>query len=157
MAPEHRQGRPLEETWVARAGSDDFTQLVNYRDEYAPGARRFDFGERASFQLVPMAIAGLEQVLAWGVDNIAATTERLTAAIEKQAISGGLLAAPRHARGPHLIGVRAPNGLPTGLSATLAGEGVFVSVRGDSIRVSPYLYNEESDVDRFFEVLDRIL
>lgn len=157
VAPQHRDGTPLEEAWVSRLGSEDFSALVNYRDQYAPGARRFDFGERASFQLMPMAIAGLEQLLAWGADDIVATTERLTAAVEKQAISRGLLAASRQGRGPHLIGVRAPDGLPVGLPAALAAEGVFVSVRGDSIRVSPHLYNDESDIDRLFAVLDQIL
>jgi selenocysteine lyase/cysteine desulfurase len=157
VAPERRNGIPLEETWVSRAGSHDLSRLVDYRDEYAPGARRFDFGERASFQLLPMAIAALEQVLAWGVDDVAEATDPLTAAIEEHATSRGLQAVSRHARGPHLIGLRHEGGLPAGLAGTLAKEGVFVAVRGDSIRVSPYLYNDLSDVDRLFSVLDRVL
>jgi len=157
MSPQHRDGVPLEETWVSRSEANDFTKLVNYRDEYAPGARRFDFGERAAFQLMPLAIVAIEQVLEWGVDDVAAATERLTAAIEKQATIRGLLAAPRHARGPHLIGLRSPDGLPKGLAGKLAQQKVFVSVRGDSIRVSPYLYNDQSDVDRLFAALDEAL
>jgi selenocysteine lyase/cysteine desulfurase len=157
VAPEHRNGIPLEETWVSRAGSDDFSRLVDYRDEYAPGARRFDFGERASFQLLPMAIASLEQVLAWGVNDIAEAIDPLTAAIEDQATSRGLRTVSRHARGPHLIGLRAEGGLPAGLAGSLAKEGVYVAVRGDSIRVSPYVYNDLSDVDRLFSVLDGVL
>jgi selenocysteine lyase/cysteine desulfurase len=34
---------------------------------------------------------------------------------------------------------------------------VYVSVRGDSIRVAPHLYNDTSDVDRLFSVLDTVL
>ena len=57
MAEKHRHGEPLEENWILRAGSEDFSRLVDYRDEYQPGARRFDVGERTNFELTPMAIA----------------------------------------------------------------------------------------------------
>ena len=67
VAPEHRDGEPIEQNWILRAGSEDFARLVDYRDDYQPGARRFDMGQRTNFQLVPMAIAALEQLLEWGV------------------------------------------------------------------------------------------
>ena len=76
VAEEHRQGRPVEENWIAREGSEDFARLVDYRDEYQPGARRFDMGQRTSFELVPMAIAALEQLHDWRVPRVA---ERLAA------------------------------------------------------------------------------
>jgi selenocysteine lyase/cysteine desulfurase len=34
---------------------------------------------------------------------------------------------------------------------------VYVSVRGDSIRVAPHLYNDDRDVDRFITVLRKSL
>ncbi len=67
VADEHRGGEPLEENWILRAGSEDFAALVDYRDEYQPGARRFDVGQRTNFEATPMAIAALEQLLAWGI------------------------------------------------------------------------------------------
>ena len=67
VAEEHRQGEPLEENWILRAGSEDFARLVDYRDEYQPGARRFDAGARTKFELTPMAIAALEQLLEWEI------------------------------------------------------------------------------------------
>ena len=157
MAQKHRHGKPLEQGWIVRKGSDDFTRLVDYQDDYAEGARRFDVGERSSFQLVPMAAAALEQLLDWGIGEVAATLEGVTGAVELGATDRGLRAMPREARVAHMIGLRAPNGLPPGLGATLADQQVFVSVRGDSIRVSPHVYNDESDVDRLFAVLDGAL
>ena len=62
VAEQHREGEPLEENWIGREGSEDFARLVDYRDEYLPGARRFDMGQRTKFELLPMAIAALEQV-----------------------------------------------------------------------------------------------
>ena len=138
-------------------GAEDFSGLVNYRNEYAPGARRFDVGERSGFQLVPMAMAALEQILDWSAKSVASSLEALTEAIEDRATERGLDPIPRGARAPHMIGVRAPSGLPDGLSHKLAEQRVFVSVRGDSIRVSPHVYNDESDVDRLFAVLDEVL
>jgi selenocysteine lyase/cysteine desulfurase len=49
--------------------------------------------------------------------------------------------------------VKLPRGVPSGLTERLAEARVFVSVRGDSIRVAPHLYNDERDVARFMEVL----
>jgi selenocysteine lyase/cysteine desulfurase len=52
-----------------------------------------------------------------------------------------------------MLGVQLPNGLPSDLADRLAAARVFVSIRGDSIRVAPYLYNDERDVQRFISVL----
>jgi selenocysteine lyase/cysteine desulfurase len=34
---------------------------------------------------------------------------------------------------------------------------VFVSVRGDAIRVAPHLYNDDADIQRFLDVLGEAL
>jgi selenocysteine lyase/cysteine desulfurase len=157
VAPHHRDGTPLEQGWIVRKGADDFSGLVDYQDDHAEGARRFDVGERSSFQLVPMAIAALTQLLEWGVADVAMALEDLTDAVEEAAGERGLQPIRRADRAPHMIGVRSPNGLPPGLAAGLAASGVYVSVRGDSIRVSPHLYNDVADVDRLFSALDGLL
>lgn len=76
VAPQHQDGQPLEHNWITRAGSDDFAGLVDYVDDLAPGARRFDVGERSNFVLVPMALAALRQLLAWGVPTSARRSRR---------------------------------------------------------------------------------
>ena len=40
---------------------EDFNRLVDYRDDYQPGARRFDVGQRGNFVSVPMATEALRQ------------------------------------------------------------------------------------------------
>jgi selenocysteine lyase/cysteine desulfurase len=60
--PAHQGGRPLEQNWIARAGSEDFARLIDYQEAYHPGARRFDVGERSNFALMPAAIAAMVQV-----------------------------------------------------------------------------------------------
>jgi len=157
VAPEHRDGRPLEENWIGRHGSEDFSRLIDYQDGYQPGARRFDVGERANFGLLPASIAGLEQLLAWGVPAIARTLLATTRTIAARASALGLEPTPEARRAPHFLGVRFPRGLPPGLLTRLADRHVHVSVRGDSMRVTPHVYNHEGDVDRLFEALGRVL
>jgi selenocysteine lyase/cysteine desulfurase len=153
VAPRHQQGRPLEHNWIARAGSEDFAGLINYRDELQPGARRFDVGERSNFALMPMAIAALEQLAAWTVPSIQATLGAITATIAERAAPYGLRAAPAALRAPHYLGLRFLEGVPSGLPERLAAANVHVSVRGDAMRVTPHLYNNEADIERLFRVL----
>lgn len=157
VAPEHHDAQPLEENWICRKGSEDFRKLVDYQDDYQPGARRFDMGERSSFHLAPMAQAALSQILDWGIDNIAATLAAKTAAIAARAAKIGLEPLPENMRAPHYLGLRVPGGVPEQLPARLAEEKVYVSVRGDSIRVTPHVYNEPGDTDRLIDVIGRIL
>lgn len=154
VAPKwHRDGAPLEQSWLARAGSEDFSRLVEYTDEYRPGARRFDMGEFPQFVLVPMAIAALRQILSWNVEQIQAALAELTGKIAQTAAADGYRVLPPDERCGHMIGIRHPNGIPSDLARLLKEAKVFVSIRGDSIRIAPHLYNDLSDVDRLFEVL----
>jgi selenocysteine lyase/cysteine desulfurase len=56
-----------------------------------------------------------------------------------------------------MTGVTFPNGLPEGLIETLASEKIFVSIRGESIRIAPHLYTGDADIDRLFKVLFRLI
>jgi selenocysteine lyase/cysteine desulfurase len=47
--------------------------------------------------------------------------------------------------------------MPAGLVEGLASEGVYVAPRLGRMRVSPHVYNDEADADRFVEVLTRRL
>lgn len=157
VAPRHQQGIPLEYSWIVRAEADQFARLVEYRDEFAPGARRFDQGERSGLQLTPVAIASLELLCSWGIASIAATLAERTAAIAQRAAELGLGSAPRERRAGHFLGLRFAGGVPAGLPEKLAAAKVYASVRGASLRVTPHLYNTDADVDRLFEVLEQEL
>ncbi|HEX9999168.1 MAG TPA: aminotransferase class V-fold PLP-dependent enzyme [Actinoplanes sp.] len=150
-AEEHRGGRPLEENWILRAGSEDFAGLVDYRDEYLPGARRYDQGARTLFELTPMAIAALEQVLTWGPSRIAASLAAITAEIATRITAAGIGVTLTEPRGPHLLGVRVPADTTDRVAAALKAENCFVARRGDAIRISPHLHITQADVDRLVE------
>lgn len=153
VAPQHRSGTPLEANWINREASDDFARLIDYREGYQPGARRYDVGERSNFVLVPMARAALAQIAEWGIEEIADTIADLTAYLSAGAEKLGLRTAPEHLRGPHLMGIRFPGGLRPGIAETLARQRIYVSIRGDSVRVAPHVYNTTADCDRLLDAL----
>jgi len=157
VAPRHQQGRPLEHNWMARRGSEDFARLVDYQDGFQPGARRFDVGESANFTLMPMAVAAMRQLLDWGPGEVQATLAAMTGRIAEAAQTLGLVAGDPAHRAGHFLGLRFPAGPPPGLLESLQRQQVYVSVRGDSMRVTPHVYNSEADVERLLRALRQIL
>ena len=151
------QGRPIENSWLNRAGSEDFSSLVDYRDEYRPGARRFDMGEFPNFETIPMAIAALQQIHQWGVERIQRSLRGLTDLIADRAAEMGCTCAPPEGRAGHLIGIRFPAGVPQGAAQRLAEARIYVSLRGDAIRIAPHLYNDEGDIEKLFAVLRTLI
>jgi len=106
---------------------------------------------------VPAALAAARQVLDWGPENIlrtiGPTTRRLAAAAKELGCDTG---HDLH-RSPHYLalGLPAESG-PEGLSrvrARLSERRVFVSIRGDTIRVTPHLYNDVEDIEAFVAAL----
>lgn len=155
-APHCRDWRPLEHHWAGREGSEDFAHLTSYTDTFRPGARRFDGGEASNFVLLPMALAALETVAEWSVERVAATVEPLTAAVVNGAAAIGLpVRAEPHAR--HIVGLRLPVGSPAAVVQGLAEAQVHVSLRGESLRISPYVFNTADDVERLLAALRRAL
>ncbi|MET1111551.1 MAG: aminotransferase class V-fold PLP-dependent enzyme [Allosphingosinicella sp.] len=151
VAPRHQQGLPLEEAWIVRRNAHDFRSLSDYEEGFAAGARRFDMGERANFALLPVAGAAIGQLLDWGVANIAETLGAATAAIEARLLEREVTG--QKGRAPHFLSVRFPGGLPEGIEARLAAAGVHVSLRGERMRITPHLYNDEADAERLFSAL----
>lgn len=153
--PRHRSGDPIEHAWSGRAASQDFSRLAEYRDEFRPGARRFDVGETANFALVPMAIAAIRQLQDWGVDRISATCRLLTDTVAERASELGFGVPPQDRRSAHMIGLRLPPTLdPTDLAGRLQSQSIYVSIRGDAMRVSPHVYNDSEDVSTLIAALE---
>jgi len=156
VGEKYREGEPIEHNWINRRGSQDFSQLVAYQDAFQPGARRYDVGERSNFALLPVAAEALRRLIDWEVGNVSETIGTLTDLIEAKAERLGIATTPKKRRVRHMIGLLLGHDAPDDLATGLMRHDVFVSVRGPSVRVSPHLYNTEEDVDRFFEVLERV-
>ena len=147
FGPVYDNGIPLEENWITRLGSEDFSGLVRSSEEYHPGAIRYDVGERSNFVLLPMLEAGLTQVTDWGPDAIQEHCRQISAeAVEELRRLGCWVETEDH-RAAHLFGVRLPAGFDVDvIQQALVERRVSVSVRGSAIRVSPHVYNTPGDL-----------
>jgi selenocysteine lyase/cysteine desulfurase len=154
FGPRFDGGIPLEEGWAARRGSEDFRRLIDYQDDYHPGALRYDVGERSNFILMPMLLAALEQVLAWDLDEVQAYCRSITAELFDAVRDLGFGVEDDDWRAGHLFGLHAPARVDLeAVKRELQARKVSVSLRGSAIRVSPHVYNDASDVAALLEVL----
>ncbi|MFD2207805.1 aminotransferase class V-fold PLP-dependent enzyme [Kiloniella antarctica] len=149
----HHEGKAIE---LSKFNCDDVDPVKGI---YTPksGAYRYEMGGRNVFTHLPMALESARQISQWGVTNIQKTLRPLTDLVGDMALERGWQAPVGENRVGHIIGLTFPNDHPENLQKNLAENNVFVSERGAGIRVSPYLYNDERDVLRFFEVMDRLL
>lgn len=154
VAPARQGGSPFEEHYFHRADAAGHEGRLEQILDYDRGARRFDMGERANFITGPMSIVALRQLAEWTVPGVQARIAPLSEAIIDGARRLGYFAHPQGRRVPHLFGLRREGGLPSGLGPALGAAKVHVSIRGDAIRVSPNVYNDERDIARFLAVLE---
>jgi len=60
----------------------------------------------------------------------------------------GLEVVTAKSRAGHILGARFPDGLPPGLMESLRSRNVFVSVRGNAVRIAPHVYNNQQDLEK---------
>ena len=141
-------GTPIEENWINRHNSEDFRGLVHYQYRYQPKARRFSVGEQSNMILVPMLTSALNQLNEWGIANMQSYCKGLTRQPLNILSDMGYLVEQETNRAGHLFGIRLPQFASIEkLQQALLDRKIFVSLRGDAVRVSPNIYNEAKDLD----------
>jgi len=150
--------RPGPFYWMAVKGSDNFSAL-NF-DDPKPGAnaKRWDSPESASyfnFNLVAMDVS-VDFVLRMGPELVSAHNRKLIELMfERLPKDRFVPASPLDParRGPYgCFAARSPEKTAE-FYHRLRKENVIVSLREGNIRVSPYLYNTERDIDRLISVV----
>lgn len=148
------RGVPLEDTWMNKSNANDFTRLTSYIDEYKPGAARYNAGEFSNFILTPMLGAALEQIIDWKVNLIQDYCSNLIQPLVQLLKEKNFWIEDENYRTNHLFGFLLPQTLSRAhLLEKLQERKVFVSIRGDAIRVSTHLYNTERDIVALGEIL----
>ena len=112
---------------------------------------------RSNFALLPALEAATDMVLGWGVANIEATLGAQNLKLAERLNAMGLPCPDETRRGAHYLGARLPEGAPADLTTRLASEQIYISKRGQSLRITPHLYNTQDDMDRLLEALGRHL
>jgi len=144
--------------WMAVQGSENFSAL-NFDDpKPAPNAKRWDAAEWASyfnFNLAAMDTS-VELVSRMGPENVAVHNRRLiNLMLERLPKDRCIPASPLDPaeRGPYGCFSARSREKTAELYQRLRKENVIVSLREGNIRVSPYLYNTERDIDRLIGVI----
>jgi selenocysteine lyase/cysteine desulfurase len=157
VARRHQGGTPLEQTSFGRRDVRAENELYFADVSYVGDARRFDMGERDHFISMEMAAIGMEMMAEWGAAAIAQRLSMLTERIAEGVRSIGVGVPERRLRAPHILSLNFKDGILKGLVEGLATEGVYVAARLGRMRISPHVYNDEVDADRFVATLARRL
>lgn len=147
-------GKPVEENWINRLNSENFAALVNYQPDYQPGALRYEVGEHSNFILVPMMLEALRQINLWKPKAIQEYCKSITQKPVALLREAGFWIEDEAYRGYHLFGIRLPEGMDLeAVKKRIIKNKISVSFRGNAIRVSPHLYNTESDMMKLVRAL----
>jgi selenocysteine lyase/cysteine desulfurase len=143
--------------WLAVAGADDFDSLPAEEFELLPSAKVFDVPATANYlNLMPFE-ASLEFVRRATVRSVnehcTRLLNRMAEGLKSRGYSLSTAADPEHRS--TILSFRAGSPEKTArLAAKLKANHIEVSVRRGMIRVSPYLYNSQEQIDLLLENAD---
>jgi selenocysteine lyase/cysteine desulfurase len=112
-------------------------------------------GERDHFISLEMASVGMEMMAEWGCDAIQRRLRMLTgqlADLRNEAVT----LPDASVRAPHILSLEFRGGMPKGLVQQLAAERIYVAPRVGRMRISPHVYNDDADIDRFVATFRRL-
>jgi selenocysteine lyase/cysteine desulfurase len=149
-------GKPIEQSWLNRQHSEDFSKLIPYQENYKDGASRYNVGQYSNFILLPMLQAAVKQLIAWEIKNIETYCETLSKPLFDFLETSNYTVENKEFRSSHLFGIWLPATLDQQtLLQELEANKIFVSVRGKSIRVSIHPFNTSDNIDALLLVLKK--
>ena len=152
------EGEPIEENWKNRLGSENFADLVNYQPQYKDFAIRYEVGESTNFFLAPMQTEALRMINEVGPLAIQQHCKEISTSFIQQIQQDGAWMENANDRAAHLLGVKLPDGTDIKLlKLLLEKEHVFVSVRGNFVRIAPHVYNSEAHFQKLLDSIRTIL
>lgn len=150
-------GFPLEQTWIGRKNSNDFKNLINYQSEYQTAAFRYNMGEFGNFITLPMLQKSLELLIEWKPANIQHYTKNLSKKSIEKLKGLGFWVEEEEYKASHLFGIRIPNNISIeSIQKAMLENKIYVSYRGNAIRISINVWNTEKDLGKFCAVLENL-
>jgi selenocysteine lyase/cysteine desulfurase len=157
FSPFFNQGIPLENSWMTRSNAYDFTRLIHYTADYTAGAGRYNVGEFSNFILSPMINAALTQLLEWDPARIQSYGKSLSAPLIDYLAANQYELEDAAWRSGHLFGIKVPSTLDTRrLLEVFKSKHIYLSLRGQALRVSVNVFNTEADMNALMEALEDI-
>ncbi|ULC60811.1 aminotransferase class V-fold PLP-dependent enzyme [Flaviramulus sp. BrNp1-15] len=151
-------GTPIEENWSNRLNSENFSGLTNYEPEYKPLANRYSVGEHGNFIYVKMQIEALKQINKWTPKAIQDYCKNISEEAVLELKQLGCKIEDSNYRTHHLFGIELPKNLDINLfKSELQKQNIFLSFRGNYIRISCHLFNTKDDFKKLIACISSVL
>ena len=158
FSEDFNNGTPIEEAWLNRKNSNQFSQLANYEKQYRPGATRYNVGETSNYILMPILRESLKQIVQWNPKNIQQyCAELIKPLIEYlKSLDVGLEEEAFFCN--HIFALQLPSQINfETLKESLVKNKVHLSVRGKNLRVSVNVFNDSADIEKLIYTLKQNL
>ena len=130
------------------------SNLTMYQPKYKPLANRYSVGEHGSFIHIKMQIEALKQVLIWTPKAIQDYCKEITKDAVTILKKNGCYIMEDNQRTHHLFGVALSKEIDIEqLKIKLKEENIFISFRGNYIRLSCHLYNTKEDFKKLTDCI----
>jgi selenocysteine lyase/cysteine desulfurase len=141
-----------EIVWWSVEGSENFNRLPGADFRMRSDASRFDAHEPASFIQLAALCSSLRMLNEIGPERVAEHSRALVRRLVSQRPPAFVVASPTADDATsHVVCFEGPD--CASVRARLEAARIRVSIRSDRLRISPYLYNDEADIDRLVEAL----
>ncbi|SFR96963.1 aminotransferase class V-fold PLP-dependent enzyme [Anaeromicropila populeti] len=149
FGPAFDNSETIEENWINKKNSNQFDKLLYYQDQYIPSAQRHNVGEFSNFTLLPMMINGIRTAKKWDALQIQEYCADLIRPFVPEFQKLGCWIEHENYRTSHVFGILLPDGTSIeALKQELSKNKVYISVRGNFLRISPNVYNDENDIEK---------
>ena len=151
-------GKPIEENWSTRLGSEDFSKLTSYQYEYKSFANRYSVGQSGSFIYVKMQIAALKEILKIDTEEFQDYCHSIFKDALKELNDIGFQSDLPELRAKHLFGLKIPRTVNLEkLKSELKAANIHVSFRGDFMRISCHLFNTKAHSEKLVLTIKQTL
>ena len=154
ISDDFEQGKPLEESWMNRVNSENFSALTNYENTYQSKAGKYNVGESSNLILMPMLRESLKQIIKWNPAEIEAYCKTLIQPLVVYLESIGVVFEKEKYFSNHLFALQLPVHIDMELlKNNLIKNNIYTSIRGNYLRVSVNVFNDEKDIQKLITVI----
>ncbi|MFT6965859.1 MAG: selenocysteine lyase/cysteine desulfurase, partial [Marivirga sp.] len=150
----YKNGTPLEESWINRTNSHEFSNLTAYEERYKPQAGRYNVGETSNFILMPILKESLKQIEEWNPNNIQKYCKNLIKPLIEYLKEFNIQFEEDSFFSNHLFSLELPKEInKETLTENLTKNNIYLSVRGKYLRISVNVFNDENDIAKLIDTI----
>jgi selenocysteine lyase/cysteine desulfurase len=147
---------PIEEAWMNRHESENFSALSKYNMDYQDGAHRFNVGQTSNFITMPILLNGLQKINEWTVEAVQLYCKELAVPFIDKMENLGYAFEKDAELCYHLFSIKVGLDKVDQLSKILVKRNLSLSMRAAFLRISLSVYNTPEDLDMLAEALTEL-